>query len=357
MKHRWLIAATCAAALLVAACGSDGGSTDSTAAPPSATPTTAVSTSAVSTSSASTPSSAATTSATGSTATSNTSDSSAVPATPPAAGTAPDGSADPAVASRIVSLSPTATEMLFAIGAGDRVVAVDEYSNYPEAVLSKPHDLSGFTPNVEAIAAMKPDLVVIANDAGGLTAQLGALGIKVWTGPAAVTFDDVYAQIEQLGAATGHVADAAGVVANMQRDIAAAVAAAPKSAAGTSYYHELDDTYYSVTSKTFIGQIYGLFGLKNIADAGPAGNDYPQLSAEFIITQNPSLIFLADTTCCKQTVQTVAARPGWKAITAVKDGTGVIELDDGVASRWGPRVVDYIKAVSVALNALPVPAA
>ncbi|MEO5902207.1 MAG: ABC transporter substrate-binding protein, partial [Ilumatobacteraceae bacterium] len=171
----------------------------------------------------------------------------------------------------------------------------------------------------------------------------------------AATFDDVYAQIEQLGAATGHVADAAGVVAKMQIDIAAAVAAAPARTKGLTYYHELDDTYYSVTSHTFLGAVYGLFGLTNIADAGPAGNDYPQLSSEFIVQQDPALIFLADTKCCGQTAQTVAARPGWDAITAVKDGAGVVAMDDDIASRWGPRIVDYITAVSAALTKVPAP--
>ncbi len=326
MKKHWLIAATCAAALLVAACGSD-------AASPATSGSGTTSPGFVPATTAASPGTGGTTDGTR------------------------DGTSDPAqpaVASRIVSLSPTATEMLYAIGAGGQVVAVDEYSDYPAEVLDKPHNLSGFTPNVEAIAAMKPDFVALQGDAGGLTAQLADLGIKVWVGPAATSFDDVYAQIEQLGVATGHVADAAELVSNMRSDIVAAVAAAPQAAAGTTYYHEIDDTYYSVTSHTFVGQVYGLFGLHNIADAGPAGNDYPQLSAEFVISQNPSLIFLADTTCCKQTAQTVGARPGWDAITAVKDGTGVIELDDAVASRWGPRIVDYVKAVSAVVKALPV---
>jgi iron complex transport system substrate-binding protein len=246
--------------------------------------------------------------------------------------------------------------MLYAIGAGDQVIAVDQYSNFPAEVLTKPHDLDGLQPNVEAIATLKPDLVVVSDDSAGLGTQLAALHITTWVGAAATTFDDVYAEIARLGAATGHVSNAAALVSQMKSDIAAAVAAAPSSSKGLTYYHELDQTYYSVTSTTFLGQIYGLFGLKNIADAGPAGNDYPQLSAEFIVQQNPALIFLADTKCCRQTPATVAARPGWDAITAVKDGAGVIEMDDDVASRWGPRIVDYIKAVSAALSKIPVPA-
>lgn len=252
----------------------------------------------------------------------------------------------------IVSLSPTHTEMLLALGAGDQVIAVDDQSNYPAEALAKPHDLSGFEPNVEAIAALHPDLVVIADDGADLTGQLGKLGIAVWVGPAPATFDDVYAQIEQLGAATGHVGDAAELVGQMQADIAAAVAEAPKPAVPLSFYHELDPTLYSVTSNTFIGQVYGLFGLVNLADGVEAGNDYPQLNAEYIVSSNPDLVFLADTKCCGESPATVAARDGWSATAAVANDN-VIAIDDDIASRWGPRLVDFITAVSAALAKVP----
>jgi len=253
----------------------------------------------------------------------------------------------------IISLSPTATEMLFAIGAGDQVIAIDEYSNYPAEALEKPHDLSGFEPNVEAIAALEPDLVIMQDNK--IQEQLESLGIAVWVGPAAASFDDVYAQIEQLGAATGHIGEAAELVGSMQSDIAAAVAAVPTGAAELTYYHELDPTLYSVTSSSFIGEVYGLFGLVNIADDAQPGNDYPQLNPEFIVEANPTLIFLADTKCCGETPETVAARPGWDAIAAVQNG-GVIAMDDDLASRWGPRIVDYITAVSAAVAAAAVEA-
>jgi len=256
---------------------------------------------------------------------------------------------DPAgeAAQAIISLSPTATEMLFAIGAGDQVIAVDDYSNYPAEALEKPHDLSGFEPNVEAIAALEPDLVIMSSDT--IQEQLESLGIAVWVGPAAVTFDDVYTQIEQLGAATGHIAEAAELVLQMQTDIEAAVAAVPAGGEGLTYYHELDPTLYSVTSNSFLGEVYGLFGLVNIADGAQPGNDYPQLNPEFVVEANPDLIFLADTKCCAETPETVSARPGWDAIAAVQNGN-VIAMDDDLASRWGPRIVDYIAAVSAAVS-------
>lgn len=250
----------------------------------------------------------------------------------------------------IVSLSPSATEILFALGAGDQVIAVDDYSNFPAEALEKPHDLSGYEPNVEAIAALQPDLVVVSSDA--VQSQLEALGIAVLVDTAPATFDDLYAQIEVIGAATGHIGDAAELVGQMQADIEAAVASVPAPAGPLTYYHELDPTFYSVTSNTFIGQVYALFGLSNIADGVEAGNDYPQLSAEYIVSSAPDLIFLADTKCCAESPDTVAARAGWSIIPAVANN-GVIAMDDDIASRWGPRVIDYIEAVAAALAAVP----
>lgn len=253
------------------------------------------------------------------------------------------------VPERIVSLSPTATEMVFAIGAGGLVVAVDDMSNFPEEALAVQTDLSGYTPNVEAIAAYEPDLVLVDGSMPDLQPQLEALGIGVWAGPAAVTFDDTYQQIEQLGVATGHVAEAAELVAQIQADIEAAVASVPALSEPPSYYHELDPTFYSVTSATFIGEVYGLFGLRNIADATEADTLYPQLSPEFIISQDPDLVFLADTKCCGETPESVAARDGWAEISAIATGT-VIALDDDIASRWGPRVVDFVEAIAAAVQ-------
>jgi iron complex transport system substrate-binding protein len=269
------------------------------------------------------------------------------PATPGPASTAEPG--DP-VPSKIISLSPTATEMLFAIGAGEQVIAVDNFSNFPAEAAAKMTELSGFEPNVEAIAGYEPDLVVTDGTNPGLLEQFDSLGIPHWEGPAAITLDDTYAQIEQLGAATGHVAAAAELVANMQSDIAGVIAGIPALDEPLTYYHELDSTYFSATSDTFIGFVYSQLGLRNIADevetsAGP----YRQLNAGFIISADPDLIFLACTKYCDETAETVAARPGWGDLTAVTTG-GIVEMDDDVASRWGPRVVDYLRQASEAVT-------
>lgn len=251
---------------------------------------------------------------------------------------------------RIVSLSATATEMLFAIEAGDQVVAADEHSDYPpEAPTTK---LSGFEPNIEAIAKFEPDLVVIADEPGDLEASLEKLGIPVMLNGAAETLDDTYGQIERLGVATGHPAEAADLVATMQREIQEIAESVPDFDEAPTYYHELDDTHFSATSDTFIGQVYGLLGLRNIADgAKGAASQYPQLSAEYIVEQDPDIIFLADAECCGVTAEKVAKRPGWDGITAVETGA-IVELDGSVASRWGPRVVEFVETVAEELREL-----
>lgn len=248
---------------------------------------------------------------------------------------------------RIISLSPTATEMLFAIGASDQVEAVDDQSNYPAEAPTT--ELSGFEPNVEAIAGYEPDLVVYATETGDLRSSLEGLGITTLLLPAAATLDDVYEQIEELGLATGHADEAAAVVDEVRAEIGSITTSTEPSGRPLTFYHELDDTYYSVTSSTFIGQLYALLGLENIADrADDTGGGYPQLSAEYIIDADPDLIFLADTKCCGQSAETVAERPAWDRIAAVENGN-VISLDDDVASRWGPRVVDYLRQIAGAV--------
>jgi cobalamin transport system substrate-binding protein len=248
----------------------------------------------------------------------------------------------------IVSLSPTATEMLFAIGAGKQVVAVGDQSNYPK---NAPHtNLSDFTPNVEAVAGYSPDLVVLPDST--VAAPLRALGIKVVVQKAAVTLDDTYAEIRQLGKVTGNVNSAKKLVASMRQKIAKLVAAVPHHKKRPTAYYELDDTYYSADSSTFIGRLLKLAGFANIADAAPGGGSgYPQLSAEYIVNADPDVIFLADTKCCGQSKKTVGARPGFSALTAVKQGH-VVALDDDIASRWGPRVVQLFSALVKAAKQL-----
>lgn len=248
---------------------------------------------------------------------------------------------------RIVSLSPTSTEMLFAIGAGDQVAAVDDQSDYPPEAPAT--ELSGFEPNIEAVAGYEPDLVVTSNETGQMQKSFDALGIPFLLQPAAATLDDTYAQIEELGTLTGHAAEAEAIVETMRSEIDEIRMSLPVFDDPPTYFHELDDTYFTVTSETFIGEIYDLVGLENIADAADkAGTGYPQLSAEYILEADPDLIFLADTKCCDQSPATVEKRPGWSELSAVRNDA-VIGLDDDIASRWGPRVVDLLRTVAAAV--------
>lgn len=249
----------------------------------------------------------------------------------------------------IVSLSATATEMLFAIGAGDQVVAVDDQSNYPDN--APVTDLSGLTPNVEAILGHSPDLVIIAYDSGDLVSSLETQGVPVISYGAAFSLDDTYRQIEGLGLVTGHAGEAVMVNEQIQADLDAIVADTVDVPGGTDYYHEVDNTYFTATSSTFIGQIYSLFGIENVADpadADGAAFGFPQLTSEFIVDADPDLIFLANASY-GESAETVSTRPGWETMSAVEDGD-IVELDSDVVSRWGPRVVDFARSVSDAVT-------
>ena len=250
---------------------------------------------------------------------------------------------------RIISLSPTATENLFAIDAGKQVIAVDDQSNYPmNAPMS---NLSGYMPNVEAILAKRPDLVVVSNDMNNVVAGLRAANVRVVIQPAAENLTEVYQQITELGSITGHVLSAKGLVAGMKKGIASALASLSNRKSGLSFYHELDDTYYSVTSDTFLGSLYKLAGLQNIADATPdASYGYPQLSAEYIVRANPDYIFLGDTKCCSVSPASIKSRPGFRSLNALKRNH-VVVIDDDIASRWGPRTVGLFQKI---VRAIPV---
>ncbi|WP_216208259.1 ABC transporter substrate-binding protein [Amycolatopsis aidingensis] len=252
---------------------------------------------------------------------------------------------------RIVSLSPSATETLYAVGAGEQVVAVDSASTYPEQAPRT--DLTGLNPDPEAILTHQPDLVVVSADLENkLTDALAPTGTKTLVLPDARTLDAAYEQFELVGKATGHPADGADVASRTREDLAKIIADTPEPEQPLTYYHELDQTFYSVTSATFIGQVYDQFGLTNIADGDDpnAAGGYPQLSAETILQANPDLIFLADTVCCGQNAETIAKRPGWDTLTAVQEGR-VVELNDDLASRWSPRVVEFARSVSEAVTA------
>ncbi|MFD2399472.1 ABC transporter substrate-binding protein [Prauserella oleivorans] len=251
---------------------------------------------------------------------------------------------------RIVSLVPSVTETLYAVGAGKQVAAVDELSNFPAHAPKTA--LSGLDPDPEAIAAHNPDLVIVESDTEGKLADaLRRTGITTLVLPAPTTLDAAYRQFELVGQATGHAREGKDLARRVSSDIDKLVAGARVPEGRLTYYHELDGTFYSVTSATFLGEVYGRFGLANIADQGnpKAMGGYPQLSAEHILRSDPDFIFLADSKCCGQNPDTVAARPGWDTLTAVRKNR-VFALDDDVVSRWSPRLVEFARTVADAVS-------
>lgn len=263
---------------------------------------------------------------------------------------APADVAEPAEVSRVVSLSATHTEMMFAIGAGDLLVAVDEASTVPAEASDVSNDLPSFDPDVEQIAAFEPDLVLIAGDFTGLGGRLDDRGIEWWDGPPAASLDDTYAQIAQLGAVTGNAERASEVIDDMQTRIDGLVSDVGDSGAGLSFYHEVDASLRSIDSTSFVGQLYSLLGLRNIADGDIEGSESfgrPQLDVEFIVEQNPDIIFVPNADDA-DTVAGVAARDGWDPISAVQNGL-IFEIDGDVSERWGPGAVDHLESVAAAL--------
>jgi iron complex transport system substrate-binding protein len=246
---------------------------------------------------------------------------------------------------RIVSLSPTVTEMLFAIDAGDQVVAADEFSNYPPEAPTT--ELSGFDLNPEVVASYDPDLVVISSFADTIRPQLAELEIPVYVAPDnPATIEDVYAQIVDLGVLTGHNDEAADLVAGMAEDIAKLATDAPPRAEPLTYYIEIDDTLWTYTSESLVGSLFALVGLENIASEPGAVST--QLSAETLVDANPDIIFLTNT-AYGVTADAVAERDGWSGIEAVRNDR-IIELDTDIAARWGPRLVDLLSTVVDAVS-------
>jgi iron complex transport system substrate-binding protein len=244
---------------------------------------------------------------------------------------------------RIVSLSPMATEVMFAIGAGDQIVAADAFSNYPPEAPTT--ELSGWDPNVEAIVAYEPDLVVAQNDANDMVAGLTALGIPVLISPAPLDLEQGYDEMAALGLATGHVDGTAEVISTLRAELDAVFASAPD--VPVRIYHELDENYFSASSNSFIGAVYTAMGTENVADpADEDGFGFPQLTEEYIVEADPQVIVITDQVSYGP--DEVAARPGWGEVSAVQTGNVVVVSADA-ASRWGPRLPQFAKAVADAL--------
>jgi iron complex transport system substrate-binding protein len=247
---------------------------------------------------------------------------------------------------RIVSLSPTATEMLYAIGAADQVAAVDGESDQPGGTPMS-GTLSAATPSIDAILAQQPDLVLVHTDNAGVVGGLAERRVPVLHLPAAEKLDDSYAQLEQLGRATGHGAEATTLVEKMKGEVQQLLAQVPARPAPVRIYHEIDGDLFTTTSASFIGELYRLAGLENIADGTGDGNGYPQLSSDRVLDRNPDWIFVAHAAPGTDALGLLAARSGWTGIRAIQ-ANQVVQLDPEIASRWGPRTVELLRTILAA---------
>ncbi|MEX1252941.1 MAG: ABC transporter substrate-binding protein [Dehalococcoidia bacterium] len=247
---------------------------------------------------------------------------------------------------RIAALSPGHVEMLFAIGAGDQVIAVEQNADYPPEAAAMEIKLSAFEPSAEAIAAVDPDLVIISNDLDGIVAALDNLGIPVLfddIDTRITTIEEVFESIEEMGRATGHADEAETLVDGLQERVDAVVEDAA-GLDGPTIYHELDVTggFFSVGPESFVGDLYSKLNAENIVEAGEGA--YPSLTQEAIIDRDPEVILLADAEF-GQTPEVVSARPGWEAIAAVTNGR-VYAIDADIYSRPGPRIVDALEELA-----------
>ncbi len=249
---------------------------------------------------------------------------------------------------RIVSLSATHTEMLYAIGAESQIAGTDLTSNYPPAAETTAK-VDAFNFDVEEVAALDPDLAVLAFNFAGEVEALDAIGVPALLLPPAATLEEALDQLRTLGVAVGHGRNAEELAASMEAEIAEVVAVA-RGGDGLTFFHEVDNTLFSPNSATFIGDIYSRFGLINIADEVPDefSSGYVQLSPEYILEQDPDYLFLGDA-AFGETAETVAARPGWNELSAVQRSR-IVELDSEISGRWGPRTVDLVRQIGEALG-------
>lgn len=254
-------------------------------------------------------------------------------------------------ATKIVSLSPGATEILYAIGAESALTAVDNNADYPAAAANFPTKVDAFEPNVEAIIALEPDLVIVANDTGGLVSALDRADVPVLyidLDTDVKTIDAVFGQIGLMGRITGREQQALDLIAGLTARVKAVEAKLTglPNTRGPRLYHELDSTFYSVSDDTFIGNVYKTLKARNIAGDG-GGVSYPQLTQEKIIADDPEVIVLADEEF-GVTIASVKARPGWSAISAVRDDR-IYAVDPDIISRPGPRIVDALEQLATQL--------
>ncbi len=243
----------------------------------------------------------------------------------------------------IVALAPSFVEVLFAIGAADAVVAVDQNTDFPPEAASLTK-ISGFEPSLEGIAALEPDLVIIFFDPGGLEEALETLGIPVLFLANPASIQGVFDQIELLGQATGHPQEAEDLIADMQDGIDAITEKLADVQQGPSFFHELDPTLFSTCPGEFTHDMYETLKARNIATE----SGLPcQLSEEFVIDADPEVVILADQ-FAGESPDKVKARPGWGNVSAVQNDRIHI-VDPNPVSRPGPRLVEGLEMLAAFL--------
>jgi iron complex transport system substrate-binding protein len=247
----------------------------------------------------------------------------------------------PEVPQRIASLSPGATEILYAVGAGPQVVATDMQSDYPPEAENTTR-LDAFQPNLEAIVGVEADLIIIANDQDNVVEALDGLDKTVLFLEVPDTIDGVIEQVRLLALVSGHESEGERLAQEMEGRIDAVTEKLADVLEGPRIYHELDNTFFTVAPDSFVGDFYNLLEAQNIAEG--AATAYPQLSQEEILDRDPEVIVLADADA-GESPETVKARPGWGAISAVKNDR-VYVIDPDIVSRPSPRVVEGLEELA-----------
>ena len=246
---------------------------------------------------------------------------------------------------RIVSIAPSNTEMLFALGLDERIAGVDSYSTYPAEARQKPQVGTYLEPDLERVVAAEPDLI-LATEAhlGTVLPELDALGLPtVVIEP--MNLDEVFSGMLLLGTITGVSPRAQQVVCELQARVDAvteAVAGAPHP----RVFFELSPDLYTAGPGSYVDDLISRAGGENVAAS--AAELWPQLSAEAVVTADPEVILLADHAAGVTAAQ-VAARPGWQEVSAVQQGR-IVSLDADLVARPGPRVVDGLEAIAAALH-------
>lgn len=252
------------------------------------------------------------------------------------------------VPTRIVSLTPSTTEIVCALGKCEAIIGRDQFSDFPAQVKSVPVLSDGFNPNYEQIVAAKPDLVLVAAiTAPDVIKKLDELKLPTLVvGDVNSNFESVKRDIQLVGKALGADAQAADVTASMDKKLADLKSKIAQAKTKPRVFWELDATDpakpYTPGPGTFIDEIIALAGGENIA--GKADSPYVQINAEEVIKANPEVIILSDA-AYGVAPESVGKRPGWNVIDAVKNNR-VFPIDDNLVSRPGPRVIEGLEAAA-----------